>query len=104
MSWETFYTYDSEGGGAGDVEEMQVRRTDDGVQFRIVAKIADDDAEGEVLWSSDEDLGAGDLIEALEEAIAERDLSGDLMEEIAEGLEPHLTAAERRTLKVRLDG
>jgi len=104
VTWDAFYTYDSETGGSGETEELQVRRSDGGLQFRIVSRPSDEEGEGDVLWTSDEDLAGGDIVEALEEAIAERDLSADLLDEIAEGLEPHLAVAERRALKARLVG
>ena len=103
MSWETFYKYESETAGGGAIEELQVQRGSDGLQFRVVIKSGDDeDAAGETQWTSDKDLAPGDIIEALEEFVSERDLTPDTVKEAAEELEPFLTAAEGKALMARL--
>jgi hypothetical protein len=102
-SWDTVFRYESEAAGGGDFEELQVRRTSGGLQFRVVVASDDEDAETETLWTSDKDLGAGDIVEALEEFVIERDLPPDTIKEAAEELEPFLNAAEGKAVAARLE-
>jgi hypothetical protein len=102
-NWDTVFRYESEAAGGSDFEELQVRRTSGGLQFRVVVATEDDDADGETLWTSDKDLAAGDIVEALEEFVIERDLPPDTIKEAAEELEPFLTAAEGKAVAARLE-
>jgi len=102
-NWDTVFRYESEAAGGGDFEELQVRRNSGGLQFRVVVATDDDDADAETLWTSDKDLAAGDIIEALEEFVNERDLPPETLKEAAEELEPFLTAAEGKAVAARLD-
>lgn len=105
MSWETFHVVESERGGDAWSDEMQIQRGRRGLQLRLASRPADDeDAAPVVQWTSDEDLDATDLLEALEELAAEHDLTEETVSEAAENLEPFLNAGEWRTIMAKLRG